>query len=72
MDDSAFTGYTGTENRRPDDYPGTVGSPNRTGPVTNRDRFGGDLPGIMEKLDYLAALGGRSVPQGGVCGGFGT
>lgn len=32
-------------------------TPWRTGPVTNGERFGGDLPGIIEKLDYLAALG---------------
>ena len=27
------------------------------GPVTNRQRYGGDLAGIEEKLDYLAELG---------------
>ncbi len=27
------------------------------GPVTNRERYGGDLAGIAEKLDYLAELG---------------
>lgn len=32
-------------------------TPWRTGPVTNEERFGGDLPGICEKLDYLAGLG---------------
>lgn len=32
-------------------------TPWTTGPVTNRQRFGGDLPGICEKLDYLAQLG---------------
>lgn len=32
-------------------------TPWREGPVTNRERFGGDLPGICQKLDYLASLG---------------
>lgn len=32
-------------------------TPWRTGPVTNDERFGGDLPGICQKLDYLADLG---------------
>lgn len=32
-------------------------TPWRPGPVTNREYFGGDLPGIEEKLDYLAELG---------------
>ena len=36
---------------------GSCRTPWRTGPVTNEERFGGDLPGICEKLDYLAGLG---------------
>ena len=31
--------------------------PWRHGPVTNRERFGGDLAGIAQKLPYLASLG---------------
>ena len=31
--------------------------PNKKGEVTNSDYFGGDLPGIAEKLDYLQSLG---------------
>lgn len=31
--------------------------PNERGEITNSDYFGGDLRGIMEKLDYLASLG---------------
>ncbi|ARP49467.1 glycoside hydrolase family 13 protein [Caproicibacterium lactatifermentans] len=31
--------------------------PNSRGEVTNSDYFGGDLAGIMEKLDYLKSLG---------------
>lgn len=45
----------------PDRFCRSKGSANQTpwreGPVTNRERFGGDLPGICEKLDYLASLG---------------
>lgn len=45
----------------PDRFCRSKGSANQTpwreGPVTNRERFGGDLPGITEKLDYLAELG---------------
>ena len=41
----------------PDRFCRSKGSANQTpwreGPVTNRERFGGDLPGICEKLDYL-------------------
>ena len=29
----------------------------RTGPVTNRERYGGNLSGIRQKLDYLKELG---------------
>ena len=32
-------------------------TPWRTGPVTNRERFGGNLEGIRSKLPYLADLG---------------
>lgn len=32
-------------------------TPWHSGAVTNRQRFGGDLPGICDKLDYLADLG---------------
>lgn len=32
-------------------------TPWREGPVTNRERYGGDLAGITQKLDYLQALG---------------
>ena len=35
--------------------PGTL--PWRHGPVTNAERFGGDLAGIAQKLPYLAGLG---------------
>ncbi len=31
--------------------------PNGKGEITNSDYFGGDLPGITEKLDYLKSLG---------------
>ncbi len=31
--------------------------PEANGEVTNRDFFGGDLPGIISKLDYLQSLG---------------
>lgn len=31
--------------------------PWRTGPVTNRERYGGNLSGIRQKLDYLKELG---------------
>lgn len=31
--------------------------PWRRGPVTNRERFGGDLAGVAQKLPYLASLG---------------
>jgi len=31
--------------------------PDETGEIRNRDFFGGDLPGVMEKLDYLQGLG---------------
>ena len=31
--------------------------PWQTGPVTNRERYGGDLEGIRQKLPYLAELG---------------
>lgn len=45
----------------PDRFCRSKGSANQTpwreGPVTNRERFGGDLPGICQKLDYLASLG---------------
>jgi len=34
-----------------------VWRPNRYGEITNSDYFGGDLAGIIEKLDYLADLG---------------
>ena len=45
----------------PDRFCRSAASPNhtpwRSGPVTNQERFGGDLAGICEKLDYLADLG---------------
>ena len=31
--------------------------PDRNGEIRNRDFFGGDLRGVMEKLDYLHGLG---------------
>ena len=31
--------------------------PDEHGEIRNRDFFGGDLPGVMEKLDYLQSLG---------------
>lgn len=40
--------------------PGTKGSdvlPWQTGPVTNEEKYGGDLEGIRQKLPYLADLG---------------
>ena len=36
-------------------------SPWRTGPVTNQERFGGNLCGIREKLSYLKELGIRGI-----------
>ena len=43
--------------------------PWQTGPVTNRERYGGDLEGIRQKLPYLAELGiqtiRRSIPRSG-------
>ena len=35
--------------------------PNESGEVRNRDFFGGDLPGIAQKLDYLQSLGVETV-----------
>ena len=35
--------------------------PDEKGEVRNRDFFGGDLPGITEKLDYLQSLGVETV-----------
>ena len=38
-----------------------VATPWRDGPVTNRQRFGGDLRGIAEKLDHIAGLGANGL-----------
>ena len=43
-------------NGEPDLEKGHV-QPWQTGPVTNRERYGGDLAGIRRKLPYLAELG---------------
>ena len=33
--------------------------PDHRGEIRNRDFFGGDLPGVLEKLDYLKSMGWR-------------
>ncbi len=35
--------------------------PNERGEVRNRDFFGGDLQGILDKLDYLKSLGVETI-----------
>ena len=35
--------------------------PNERGEVRNRDFFGGDLKGVIEKLDYIASLGVETI-----------
>lgn len=40
-----------------DPISGPIGHTPKGKDICNRDFFGGDLPGVMEKLDYLEALG---------------
>ena len=35
--------------------------PDEKGEIRNRDFFGGDLPGVLEKLDYLKSMGGETL-----------
>ncbi len=46
---------------------GEWATPWRSGPVTNKERFGGNFKGIEEKLDYLADLGINGIYLTPIC-----